>query len=498
MNIMRSRLILLVLIFVLAFPASVLAEMPYNGYNYDEWRQSVSSPNGYLPDKTYTGKELGVGNFNNPQDIFVDKNENIYVLDSGNKRIVVFNSDMQVLNIINKFYTDKGEEKLKEPKGLFVNKEGTIFITDREGGKVYAINNSGKIIKTYLKPVSDIISKDFSFLPEKVIEDSSKTLYVLASGIYQGAISYDMDGNFTGFYGSNKVQASGDVIKDMFWKKFMTKEQRSKMKRYIPIQYSNFDIDEEDFVYTCTSTSPSSLGEIRKLNALSTNILKARGSTKDDAPADFGDQGASMFKGKYIDTTFVDIKVDEDGFIFGLDSARGRIFQYDQECNLIFAFGGRGAQVGTFDSPVAIESVNGRILVLDSKKNNITAFQITKFGESVQKAVKMYNEGLYDEAVEPWKEVLRRDENYRMAYIGIGKALLNAGEYKEAMSYFKLGYDKKGYSDAFKEYRTIVMRENFSLIMLGLILLLLLPYILKKVKLTFQKRFIKRGDRRAA
>lgn len=495
---LRRILCMAAAVVFLAAPVPVMAEVPYSGYNYDEWSRSVSSPNGYMPEGAYSGGQLGVGNFSSPQDLFVDHENNVYVLDSGNKRVVVLDSDLKVKKVISRFFSSKGEEKLKEPKGIFVNRDGEIFIADRGEGKILVSDSEGNIRKVIGKPASDVIPPNFNFLPEKVLEDSSKTLYVLASGIYQGAITYDMDGNFTGFYGSNRVQSSVAVLADLFWKRFLTKEQREKMKRYIPIEYSNFDIDEEDFVYTCTSVSPNSTDELKKLNPLGINILKSRGSSKSSSTFNFGDLEKATFRGKGIDTTFVDIEVDKEGFIYGLDSTRGRIFQYDQECNLIFAFGGKGTQVGTFDTPVAVENVGGKVLILDAKKNNITVFQVTRFGEWVQKAVKLYNRGMYEEAVEPWSEVLKRDENYRMAYIGIGKALLNSEKYREAMDYFKRGYDKKGYSDAFKEYRTEAMRENFSVLILAVLLVAAAPGLVKRSRRLLKKYREKRGERHAA
>ena len=37
-----------------------------------------------------------------------------------------------------------------------------------------------------------------------------------------------------------------------FWKSLFSQEQKDKMARYVPIQYSNFDLDSEGFIYTCT------------------------------------------------------------------------------------------------------------------------------------------------------------------------------------------------------------------------------------------------------
>ena len=64
-----------------------------------------------------------------------------------------------------------------------------------------------------------------------------------------------------------------------------------------------------------------------------------------------------------------------------------------------------------------------------------------------------------------WREVIRMNTNYELAYLGIGKALNRRGEYKEAMKYFELAHNATYYSKAFNSYRDAVLNENFSLLM---------------------------------
>ena len=179
-------------------------------------------------------------------------------------------------------------------------------------------------------------------------------------------------------------------------------------------------------------------------------------------------------------TQFVDLVVDENGFINALDYTFGRVFQYNQDSELLTIFGGLGSQLGLFKTPVAIESINGKIMVLDAGKNNITLFAPTEFGQAVHTAVKLYDDGLYEESIEPWLEVLKRNSNYELAYIGIAQAMMRIGNYEEAMKYYKLGYDREGYSKAFREYRTEVLRENFSLVMFFMLLIIVLIQLFLK------------------
>ncbi|HZG74391.1 MAG TPA: gluconolactonase, partial [Paenibacillus sp.] len=61
--------------------AAASAEAPYQAYVYNEWNESKASPNGYLPDRVFTGLEAGVGHFSEPQDLFADRDGALYVAD---------------------------------------------------------------------------------------------------------------------------------------------------------------------------------------------------------------------------------------------------------------------------------------------------------------------------------------------------------------------------------------------------------------------------------
>lgn len=471
----RVYLCILLLVIIMATPLQIYAEAPYQGYIYNVWNQSVPSPNGYLAEAVISGEDLGVGRFNNPQDIFAAPDGNLYILDSGNSRIIMLDTHMKLKGVLDKFHSDNGEEKLNNPTGLFVTEQGIIYIADKDNGRVLVTDLQGNVIRKIGKPVSDMVPSTLDYKPHKVVVDKLGTTYVLAQGVYMGAFTFSSDDKFMGYYASNRLETTLRLVQDFFWKKILNSKQKQKMARYVPIEYSNFDIDSKNFVYTCTNSTENSWGEIKKINPKGVNILKER---------NFGDVESVWLDGKNVDTSFVDIVVDEDGFISGLDMTRGRIFNYDMEGNLLFVTGGLGQQVGTFKSPSAIESFNGNIIVLDSLKNNMTVFSRTDYGQKVMEATKLYFEGQYDQAVGLWTEVIKRNGNLELAYMGIGKALYNTGDYKEAMKYFKLGYDREGYSEAFKEHRKMAMRKSIGVIALVLILLFLLVWYLDRNKKT--------------
>ncbi len=73
--------------------------------------------------------------------------------------------------------------------------------------------------------------------------------------------------------------------------------------------------------------------------------------------------------------------------------------------------------------------------------------------------------------MEPWLEVTEKYPNFQLAYIGIGNALFNEGEYKSAMDYYEIAKDTEGYSKAYREYRVIAMRDNAVWILAAVVVL---------------------------
>ena len=144
--------------------------------------------------------------------------------------------------------------------------------------------------------------------------------------------------------------------------------------------------------------------------------------------------------------------------------------------------GGSGDQLGMFLSAAAVESHDNHLYVLDSRKNNITIFTRTVFGEIVTNAANLYNDGLYEESLEPWRNVLKYDGNYRRAYIGIGNALYNKYEYKEAMEYFEISISRGRYNRAFEGYRDQWLKDNYVAAIIVIIVLIVLISIYKRMR----------------
>lgn len=467
------------IILVAYFPLTGLAnmiEVPYYQYNYDIWEWDIPSAAGYYPAYVLAGKDVGVGNFSSPRDMFVDDNSNIYIIDAGNNRVVVLDKKFNPKKVIDRFINNGKEEKLVDPSGICVDKKNLIYIADKGAKCVFVIDQKGEILRKITKPNSDLVPASKDFVPLKVAVDNAGIVYVLSLGSYEGAFMFDQNNNFLGFFGSNKVVLTLQLLIDRIWKKILSKEQSQSMVRYLPTECTSLDIGDDGFIYTCSNYSQISYGELKKLNFLGKNILWYK---KKDRTRNFGDL-YSYYGKRLEDSYFVDINVTKDGFINALDYERGRVFQYDQNCNLLFIVGGKADQKGTFRNPAAVESIGNDILVLDELKGTITIFRETRFGQAVHKATGLYNDGKYDQARALWEEVNKMDCNYALAHQGLGKALLRMNKFKEAMEHFRLANDKEGYSEAKEQLRNEFLKHNFGAIASSLVALIMLIVILRR------------------
>ena len=486
------------------------ADEPYVGYNYDCWGDPVPSQNGYVVDKIISGSDIGCGELASPSDFFFSEDDELYIVDSGftnpigrdqtqRGRIIITDKNFKLLNTIayldfsdlTEWLEDKWDEYLNReiseerynketnsyfssPAGVFV-KGDNIYVADTDNNRVVMFkaavdkdgNGVGKVVKVFTRPDEAYYDTADTFTPSKVVVDDAENVYVCIRSITRGAVVFTKDGEFNSYYGANRVEKTGEVLLNNFWKLIMTREQIKRMKRNIPVEISNFDIDSQNFVYTVTENKNTDTDILKKMNSAGTNIFINLGYNE----YSFGDPFETFYRQKEYRSQITDVDIGPNGEINLLDLATGRVFQYDEECTLMFIFGGLGNQKGLFTNVSAVESLGTNVYVLDSRKNTITVFKRTEFGAIVQQAVTLANAGRYDEAKEPWLEVLRRDSNYRMAYIGLGNAYLNSGDYENAMDCFYL-QSRMGYSDAFKSWRMDFVHDNFNIMAIAALIII--------------------------
>jgi len=441
-----------------AAPAALAA--PYEGYNYSYWNEPEPAPVPYLPDRQITGQQVSAGPFNAPEDLFVTQDGHIYVADTGNNRIVRLDANWNVTRIIDSFDNNGKEDGFSAPSGLFVTGDGHLFVADTNNKRIVELTAEGELVRVIGPPEADVLPENFSYQPIKLVVDLAGRLYVVGRGVFDGIMQFNAGGTFTGFIGVNKVRYSPV---ELFWKTVLTREQRSKMVLFIPVEFNNVDIDEEGFIYA-TTAEQNSTAPVKRLNPSGDDVLKRNGYRPP-----MGDTRWSFTSAMPGSSQIVAVTVDEKGIYSILDRTRGRVFTYDRDGKLMYIFGLNGEQKGTFKIPVDIDMLGDQILVLDKGLNHIVVFRPTLYGKTVRDAVIYTEIGEEEKAIAAWRKALQMNSNLEIAYIGIGKAELRQGNNLEAMKNFRLGMHLDYYSRAFERYRKEFMWEHFGTIAGGLL-----------------------------
>ncbi len=464
---------------------SAQGELPYDTYNFDYWGNIVYTPAAYVPSGSVTGLSVGASDFFEPQDLCLDDEGQIYVADTKNNRIVVLNNEMtETVRIIDSFKIDGVEQTFASPYGVCVSENNVLYVADSENKRIVKMTREGEYIGQILTPVSEILEEGFDFVPLKVTVDYADRVYCIAKNAFEGILVFEADGSFTGYFGTIEVKISAW---EKFWKRLATKEERNKQKLYIATEFTGIDIDSEGFVYA-SNVDTAGVQGVRRLNPSGDDVIQ-----KGENGNVGGDTSTGTY-GRYAGVSeFSDVVYRDKGIYTCLDRKRGRLFTYDKEGNLLYIFGGKGSQEGTFEVPVAVESVGDQILVLDSRRNSIMKFSATDYGRLINEAVGLRFDGDETQAIELWKEVLRLDENNELANTGVGKAYLTAGDNETAMHYLKMAMNRKYYSIAYRRYRNEILTKNMNVI-LSLIIGLVVAIVLyvkvfhKMVKKAIEKK----------
>lgn len=473
---------------VLAVPAmevsaSTTVERSYT-YNYDYWGDVQDSTDLYTVVRVYTAGDLGLDkNFSNPQGMFV-QGDMVYICDTGNNRIVQLQRvDTVTFEVVRIFDSIKGNVEVKQlsgPTDIAISEEGNIFIADKGNNRILKLDQNLNYLLQFDLPVDSTVSEDTTFQPNKIVIDTAERVYCIATGINQGLCKYEADGVFSGFVGATPV--TYDWM-DYIWKKFATQEQRVRMVSFVPTAYDNIYMDYEGFIYACAGgqeegdLDSGAADAIRKLNLMGNDILVKNGEYPPYGDLYWGEGGG--YEGP---SYFTDVTVMDNDIYVCLDRNRGRLFGYNDQGKMVFAFGGNGNMDGYFRRPAAIEHMEHDLLVLDSLDCSVTLFMPTEFGNLVYQAIEQFDLGDYEASGESWQKVMELNGNYDLAYIGIGRSLLRQERYREAMDYFELKYDDDNYSKAYKQYRKEWVEEHIVIIVIVLLVLFLVPLSIGKIR----------------
>lgn len=451
---------------------------------------NTSSREAYTTALKINASDLGLSeNFEGLSDVYCAPNGEIYLLAAEESIIIVLNRDYTFNRQI--IVTDENGEqvKFKDAKGIYTA-DGLIYLCDTENARILVLNADGTINNIWNAPKSSLIPEGFVFQPTRIEKDADGYFYVLSFGCYYGALTYSPQGEFIGFYGSNRVKATALDTLSYLWDLITSNdEKKAQSTKVLPYSFVDFCFDKGGYMITCTGTTAGNgTGQLSKISPGGSVILFQRttdGKFITSESVNFLERQVIIRYNAARFQNIISVDVDENGYMYALENTYGLIYVYDEECNLVTAFGGgigKGEKSGQFKNATSI-AVNGQdILVTDSEKAMLTVFKPTEFGLLIKDAQTLYLAGDYDEAEELWNKVLSLDRGNQLAYKGLAMASYNDGNYKQALRYAETGMDYNVYDLAYQKLFKQFIVDNFEWFFIGAIALFVgLIFLLIKI-----------------
>ena len=130
--------------------------------------------------------------FNEPHDVAVHHNGNIFVTFSGNYRVQVLNPDLSYSHC----FGSKGDKpgELKFPYGIAIDQDGMVYVSDYCNHRIQKFTPEGTFLSQF--------SKGSSFYPVGLCIDSNNILYVVDRANSTVCV-YNTSGQFLGYIGNS-------------------------------------------------------------------------------------------------------------------------------------------------------------------------------------------------------------------------------------------------------------------------------------------------------
>ncbi len=429
-----------------------------------------------------------------PSDLVLMPSGNIYIADTGNNRIVKYYPDGTV-----EFFT--ADKSIKAPEGICVfeieNPEtGEIYehmlVADTGNSRIVHLAPDGAFIEEITKPDSEILANVSFNITKITLSTTTGYIYVTAG---ENIMTIDANGNFRGYIGQPEI---GFKFSEWLKRLISSDEQLAVMDKRSAPSYTNITTGYDGMIYA--SSRDARLGQLKILNTVGDNIYKEYGTsswlmqqinglllpTAYQETFKFGELRND--RGKSNTALFADIATDRNGIVYGLEQSIGRVYIYDQDGTNLAVFGdkandSKSAIKGQVVQPtaIAVDPETGHIYILDKLLANIQVFEPTEFIQNIYAAVTANYNGRYDEAKDIWTAVLEINENYEIAYQGLGRTLYKEEDYIGSMAAYESANDRSGYSKSFAEQRYIVFRQYFVPIVAAILVIAVGAYFLAKL-----------------
>jgi len=479
---MKIVIFALVCIIVFLSPAPVFAGSPMRNtrvpsYIYNRFVAgedgflSVHAPLPYRFYRSVNASDMGVPALTHINDLFY--RNGLFFITHGSS-LIITNRDFVAIHILEGVYVDGVFNSFGILEGIFVTDNGDIYIAEPAAGHVIHLDSDLNLARYLGHPEGLLIPGGLTYQPREVAVDQNGRIFVISTNILEGIVEKNPDGTFNRFFGVINVTFTP---MELFWRTIATPAQRARMNLWLPMTFTNITIDNNGFVYAVLSDG--TLGEsVRRLNARGENILR-RPDNFGVGDVVFNSFGIGIPVGPSI---ISDVDVTDFGVYYVYDRTRNRVFAYDNDGNLLFAFGGIGEREGLTQNIVGFVIADNLVVKADRQTQSFEVFERTSYGQYIIDASYHQYHANYMLAAENWRRVLEYNPYFQYANLGVGRALYRNGYFAEAQEYFLRAQSPLYYSRAFRETRTELLENNMIFIFVGLLAVVVFNITIKVIK----------------
>jgi len=500
------RLVLCVLLFGMTAPLLAMTAAPTNwhlpeSFVYNRmgvhW-MATPAPMPYRFVRSVYAVDMGVDEYGEPLVDLLRLNEikyhnNRFFITTG-RTLVVTDNDLMAEQVLSGVWVPADEDSSEsEPvweaftdlEGVFVTSQGEVYIAEPGAERVIHLSADLEFIRFIGRPEEMPRDDTGTFRPRRVAVDNHGRIYIIAEGIFEGILELNPDGTWNRYFGRIEVTPSP---MQMLLRAIQTQAQRLRSPLHLPINFTNLTVDKDGFVFATISVAGTDLGA-KKLNARGGNIMRRPANQQvGDLQFNMRGLGGQPAGGSII--TLID--VTDYGVYYVFDNRRNRIFAYDEDGHMLYAFGGSGNREGQTNNVSGMTLASGdRLVFADRGSRSFEIFERTPYGILVNNAARLQYNNDFIGAAYYWREVLRYNPFFHYAYRGVGLSLFHHGYFEESMHYFRLAQHPGFYSAAFREVRSNTLRDNFDAIMytvFGLVAVYFIYRITKRVIVSKRQR----------
>jgi len=446
---------------------------------------AVPAPLPYRYSRSLYAGDLGVESLMHINEITYS-NEQFFITNGSS--IVVLDYNFNLIAEITGFYHDDVFEAFTTLDGIFVTHDtGEIYVAEPGAERVVHLDKEFNLIRTLGRPYGIPLSETFPWQPVKVAVDQNGRIYVIANNVFEGIVEINPDGTFNRYFGVVNVTYT---VMDLFWRALRTPAQRARMALWLPTAFTNLTIDSDGFVFAVISEG--NLDEpVRKLNARGENILRRPSS--DHFWGDNHNLMTTSFNTPQGPSILSHVHVTDFGVYYVFDRNRNRVFAYDDDGHMLFAFGGSGTREGLTQIVTGMAVSDTQLVLADRGNRSLEVFDLTVYGHNVLNAVYHQFHADWHSAAQYWRQVLDLNPYFQYAHLGIGRWYYRMGYFEEAIGHFQRAQNVTYFNMAYTRTRGAFFERHFNTIFIGILVFaaLIAAYKIAKKNRLFSKQ--KRG-----